>query len=833
MLVSVALGLPRLSPLTYHSPIPVHVGSRVLVPVGKRIVTGMVVGMEPDYAEETRNIIEVLDETPLMPSAILELTKRVAEYYLCSWGEVLMAAMPGGLTPSSVIRVETLKYHTEEELAQVRKRAPRRAELLALLQEQRSDVSVSYLQKKLGTAALTDQLDALQRAGIISVSSAIEGSTKPREVQAVTLAANFPTNRESVAGIFDELDRRAPKQSLVLGQVYLTNKRTSEPIPVGRLANELGTSTQVVMALVDKGLLSVVSIPALHEDQTSPSDLVIGNEGTYELTAEQQQAVDGVAVEGFAPYLLDGVTGSGKTLVYMHVMKKVLALGKSCLMLVPEIALTPQLHDRFRAVFGNAVALIHSRMSMSERVAVWKNVSTGKISVVLGARSSVFVPLPNLGLVVVDEEHEPSYKQDDPAPRYHGRDVALMRAQIEQCPIILGSATPSLESCYNVELRRFRPLALHSRIDGAVLPTITVVSIKDERNRGAMYGCVGHTLLEAIRSRVEKSEGTILFLNRRGFAPQLTCTDCGSVARCPNCDVSLTWHKATGVLRCHYCNHTEDYRTFCKECGSTELHDIGIGTQRVEEDLLRALEPNSPKTPSGRDIVVARMDADTMKKRNAHRDLLTRFARGEVDVLVGTQMVAKGLDFPRVTLVGVVLADQTLNQNDFRAAERTVQLLQQVSGRSGRTASHRGEVIIQTHAPSNTAIQAVAQNSIAEWRTTELEQRREAMYPPFSRFCLIEVNGTVEAEVQHVATVLDKLLPTTHPCLLRYPPSTPAIARIRNRYRRVIVVRNPKAADPSGSIARSVLSAALTDYYKHYAISGVRVTVDVDASGSV
>lgn len=829
MLVSVALGLPRLPPLTYKSPFPVVVGSRVLVPLGKRIVTGVVVPIEPVAQKDVREIIEVLDDVPLLPDTILELTKRIADYYLCTWGEALFAAIPSGLAPSTVITVEPTRYFSNVELLKIAKKAPLRARLLEFLQQHKHELTTQYIQKQLKTQSISEQLDALHLGGYITITTEVEQQAQPAMVRGITLAEPFTKSDTSLAKVFDELDKRAPKQSLALGQLFLAHKHGKHALTIASLCAEIGATSQVADALIEKGLAIGVMLPKEHPHPTH--NLSVGDEASLVPNTEQKQAIELVQLSRFHSYLLDGVTGSGKTLVYMRVMEKVLAKKMNCLMLVPEISLTPQLHDRFKAVFGNSVALLHSRMSMTERVTTWKNIAEGKATVVIGPRSAVLAPLHNIGLIVVDEEHEPSYKQEDPAPRYHGRDVAVMRAAIEQCPVILGSATPSLESLYNVENKGYTLLRLKSRTDGAVLPTVTTVSIPEERTSGAMQGTLSTILVDAVRQRIERNEGTILFLNRRGFASQLTCSDCGATVRCPHCDVNLTWHKKSNQLRCHYCGYIEGVRTVCTTCGGLDLHDQGIGTQRVEEDLLHALQAVPVSGKRDRAPVIARMDSDTMRKQNAHRKLLDRFTRGEVDVIIGTQMIAKGLDLARVTLVGVVLADQGMLQSDFRASERTIQLLYQVAGRAGRAPTLPGQVIIQTLAPFHTVIQTVANNKLQAWQRTEMARRKETLYPPFSRFITIEISGMVESEVEHVANVLDRLVPNNDDALTKYAPVVPSIAWIRNRHRRMIVLKSPKQTDPTGGKARTILTTVLSTYYSRYAKSSVRVTVNVDASG--
>lgn len=827
----VALPIPRSSPLTYHSSDDIQVGSRVLVLLGRRIITGTVVGANAEAYKGAKEIQEVLDDVPAFTENILELTRRIGEYYLCSWGEVIDAALPTGLAPSSVVRITLAKPVDQTELNEMIKKAPKRAELLRLIENHPEDVTIDYLQKQLRSTTISYQIDALQRLGFITVQTEIERLRTAGLVRAVRIADALTANDDLIKHTLDALDARAPKQSLVLGQLYLAHHRNEDPTPVQHLHTALGVSVSSIDALIDKGLAVECTVsPPLPAHYVEPMLMTV-DERHVKLTDEQRSAVASISkgLGTFSQYLLDGVTGSGKTVVYQRVIDAALRKNKTCLMLVPEISLTPQLQDRFRTVFGDKVAVLHSGMAVGERVAVWRKIRDGELAIVIGARSAVFAPLENVGVIIVDEEHEPSYKQNDPSPRYHGRDAAIMRAQLERCPVILGSATPSLESIHNVKIKKYSNVVLSQRIDGATLPKIEIVDMRTERRTGNASGTISKRLLEAIVDRITKKEGTILFLNRRGYAIQMQCEDCGAVPQCPNCDVSLTWHKATATLKCHYCGHTEPARTACATCGGIDLTESGIGTQRVEEDVTNALASMLPEV----NAVVERMDTDTTRRRGSHRKILTRFIEGKVDVLIGTQMVSKGLDIPRVTLVGVVNADQSLYQSDFRAQERTAQLLIQVSGRAGRTALHPGLVIIQTSSGEHPVIQAVLNNSQNEWCERELELRKELLYPPFSRFIVLQFSGSSQERVEHAATVTSRLLPANNPALVCYPPQMPPIPRLRNRHRRVIVIRNPKHVDPSGSECRSVLNAVIAAYFDSYASSAVRVSVDVDASGTL
>jgi primosomal protein N' (replication factor Y) (superfamily II helicase) len=831
MYYAVALALPRTMPFTYSFDGEIQTGSRVLVPLGRRIVTGTIVEGGVPSRDDAREIIEVLDVQPAFSETMLRFTKWVSDYYLCSWGETLEAALPTGLTPSSVFYARLLRDVTDDELDAMEARAPKRAELLSVLRENVGPLRLDHLQKLLSSQSIGHQLDVLQDTGVIEIVTEMEKERGPRTIRCVQFNADQAADDGALKDVFDELDRRAPKQSLALGHLYIAHRNSEPPIAVRSLCSLLGISASVVDALVEKGLAVSTDVPAVADDIPFDVSLARTDEHALDLTPEQRKVIDAILPEidrehAEAPYqsrvhVLQGVTGSGKTVVYQRLIAAVLEKGQTALILVPEIALTPQLHDRFRRVFGSTVALLHSNMTVGERIHTWRRIGNGELTIVIGARSGVFAPLKNVGIIIVDEEHEPSYKQDDPAPRYHGRDAAIVRASFERCPIILGSATPALETQYNVSQGRYQMHRLTHRADEAEMPSISFVDLRVERKKGSLTGTISEPLADAIREHVGRKEGVILFLNRRGYASSLQCEDCGTAPQCPNCDVSMTWHKATSSLRCHYCGHHEPRVTACSTCGSLDVGEVGTGTQRVEEDVREIL------TDTG--AVIERMDTDTMRRRGSHRRLMQRFYDGDVDLIVGTQMITKGLDIPRVTLIGVINADQSLFQSDFRAAERTAQLLTQVAGRAGRHRSHPGRVIVQTSSPEHPAIVA----SYDDFLQLELEQRIEAGYPPSTRFHVIEISGRNDQDVEHVSRVLDRLLPAEHPCMVRFRPTVPPIARIRNRYRRIIVMKNVRSVDPNGSQFRSILVAALQAYNETHAVSSVRVKVDIDASGLV
>jgi len=805
------------------------------VPLGRRVMTGTIVEIEVGEVDAVKDVIEVLDDAPSFTPQFVEFAKRIAQYYMCSHGEVLAASLPAGLAPSEIIRVKVIAVPTADELSTMKRKAPKRAALMEVLQAHDADLTISFLQRTLKSTTIADQLDSLQRNGIIEITREMESDKAGKSVRAVSIDAGLAGNEERLQQTFNLLDQKAPKQSLALGLLYLAHERGEPWVSIKSIVKELQCSVSVVESLIDKGLADSENISAYKlESFDSLTSLSQRNELELSPTAEQKIAIEAltsdVASGNFSTTLLEGITGSGKTIVYQRAMLEVVKQGKQVILLVPEISLTPQLFDRFASIFENQVVLIHSKVGLGERIDAWRRARSGEAAVIIGPRSAILTPTSNLGLIIVDEEHDPSYKQTDPAPRYNGRDVAIMRGQIENCPVVLGSATPSLESIHNVHTNRYKHIKLLHRADGAVLPQIEIVDMLKGRKSGTVQGSFSTELLRELVNTTKRNEGALLFLNRRGFSSQLQCIDCGHVPECVNCDVKLTYHKASRSLRCHYCSYHIPAYSACTVCGSVDIKDVGAGTQRVEEELKEFFTA----TPHvDREIVVERMDADTTSRKGAHRKMLQRFSSGDIDILVGTQMIAKGLDISRVTLVAVMNADQSLFHSDFRASERTLQLLVQVSGRAGRHAGKPGKVVIQTTQPEDHTITTAKDNSLEQWRTEELSVRRQTSYPPYSRFIVITISSADEVAVDHTAQVLTALIPQHSDYYERFPAAAPAIPRVRNRYRKIIVIKNFRHTDPSGAGCRAVLTAALNDYYATYASSAVRVIVDVDANGSI
>ncbi len=804
-------------------------GCRALVPLGKRIVTGYITDSAPgEKSNSIKPVIEILDDIPVFNSKMLELTRWIANYYMCSWGEALRAALPQGMSPKSVLKVELLKWYTDDEIDAMAVRAPKRSALLKAIKEKGAFITVNYLEGILKTDTVSAQIDSLVNAGIIRCERVLDKQNTPKTLKAVQINEDLLSDENGIRDIVSQLEKRAPKQSILFSHVYLEQNEHGKPVILADAIKDTRTDYAVAGALVKRGLFieSTVEIDRSKADENEkrfkPKDEI-----ELSLTEEQRAVLEkilsGIDSKESKPFLLHGITGSGKTLIYMHVIRRVLNNEKNALLLVPEISLTPQLIDRFRHAFGDNISVLHSRMSRGERYDAWRAAATGRSRIVIGARSAVFAPLSNLGIIIVDEEHETGYKQDSPAPRYHARDIAVVRARIDACPVMLGSATPSFESMYNARNDKYELLEIKERADGAKLPEIEVIDMKQERKKRKIHGSFSGELIKSVIKRIEKKEGVILFQNRRGFSTYLECLDCGHVPMCRHCSVSLTYHKSTDKLRCHYCGYTVNRYRECPECGGTDIKEIGSGTQRIEDELKEILQSYNVEA------VVERMDLDTTSRKGSHRKILQNFADGKTDILIGTQMVAKGLDFDRVTLVGVINADLQLFMPDFRSSERAFQLLTQVSGRSGRSGSRPGKVIIQTSHPANQSIIAAVNHNYDSFYREELINRKGAFYPPLTRFISIEVSGKNEKNVRELAGILSSLLPDANNAFIKMGPVPPAVFKIKDYFRQLIIIKDLKEKDPSGRKFRYYLSAALGKFRKLNGSASVKVSVDVDS----
>jgi len=831
-LVDVALPLPLHQSFTYTVPPElvqrVSAGSRVLVPFGKKQISGVVVGF-PSATSITslRAIQDVLDAAPALSQELMKLGNWIAEYYAAPLGEVLKAFLPQGISIENKKLISLKQPITPDELSRFGITAPQRAKVISALSAD-TRLSVAQLQKKTKIKNIYSILSGLADAGIIDVSDHLSAAkTKPK-------LENFLIKKD----IPDNFTPQGRVQQKLLARIA---QFTDEPYLLRSLLKETGATLSSLKGFIRKNIVEVVQQEVERSVDFSPEEGV-SLVSQLQLTQHQLHALGEVGASiksGVSKtFLLYGITGSGKTQVYIEAIREVLARDKTAIVLVPEISLTPQIVRRFRLHFGNSVAVMHSRMSDGERYDAWRFCKSGKYKIVIGPRSAVFAPLENLGLIVVDEEHEASYKQFDASPRYNARDVAIIRGNNNNAVVILGSATPSIESFYNAQTEKYTLLELPERIDDAVLPSISLVNMGDDhkhryaamKEQAAKIGkkafekgfhSISFLLEEKIRDRLRKGEGIILLQNRRGFAPFIECLDCGYVERCEQCDVTLTYHLVKKHLRCHYCGSVKPVPNVCPQCKGIQLKLQGFGTQRVEQDLAE-LFPEAK---------VLRMDLDTTTRKGSHDKLLQQFGKGEADILLGTQMVAKGLDFPRVTLVGVISADTQMLLPDFRSAERTFQLLTQVAGRAGRS-SLKGEVVIQSYQTDHYSLKYVIDHNYRGFYEEESRYRQSAMYPPFARLVLIECKGTDEKNVHQVAERFAVRLKRFAPQAIILGPAAAVISKIKNNYRWQIIVKAVKTNDPNSASVRNAVDRVVQEISSSADVRrGVQLTVDVDPQG--
>ena len=835
--VHVALPLPIFKNFTYsvpdHFADSAHIGVRVTVPFGKRSMTGVIV----DEVSETtvpgvKPLSDVLDTEPLFNDEMLRFADWMSEYYVSPIGETLRSMLPQGMSPESSQRVMLAYNDVVQEIAELRRSAPRQAAILTALSDHPKGVTVAFLKKKVGAENLHSQLVALEEKGLIERTTEHGRESKPKKVNAVRINPTLLGDEEALHALFDQLDANAPKQASIMLFLYSHAERSgNEFIPNTQVLASAKAGASALAGLVEKGVLEQTQIEQSREEilenrEDEPEHEALTDSQT-EITPNQDQANAITAITQvmdagtFKSFLLHGVTGSGKTQVYIEAIRHAVERGKRAIMLVPEIALTIQLVERFKRAFGDRVTVLHSRMSEGERYDSWLRAMRGGCDVVIGPRSALFAPVRDLGIVIVDEEHEASYKQYDAQPRYNARDAAIVRAQLSGAVVVLGSATPSIESYFNALREKYQLLSLPERVDNAREPRMVIVDTVTARKQALMRGSLSVRLISDIRAKLEKKEGVILFQNRRGFSTRLECAACAHSPMCPNCAVTLTYHKPITSLRCHYCGYTRKAETSCVVCGNHDLRQPGVGTQKVEEELAQHLP----------EAKVLRMDLDTTARKGAHRQILTAFAKGEVDILLGTQMVAKGLDFSRVSLVGVISADTQLLLPDFRASERTFQLITQVAGRAGRRGGMEGEVVVQTAHPEHPAIQAAFAKNYRMMYSDELHNRQALLYPPFARFIVIEVKSEDQKEAEQHAKLFRGLLPAKHPALDIIGPTQSLIWKLKNAYRYQIIVKNNKATDPGGRQFHQVFSRAYEKYREDHGKQSVQIIVDVDAQG--
>ncbi len=750
-------------------------GMRVAVPFGKtKIYTGLVfrIHNQAPTAYEAKEIHQILDETPIVNQTQIDLWQWMSSYYMCTLGDVMRAALPSAF----VLESETII--TKNNIKEIDESILKDDEFLIYeALHHQSSLKIHDISSILDKKNVLPVIKRLIEKEAISVEEEVYEKYKPKLVRYVKLHSNF-SSEEALQSLLETLSR-APKQRDVVMTLFSISATTKKPVKVTDLTSESGASSQIVKALIDKNILEEYFIQTDRVQYDGEE-----NETSKHLNEHQEIALKEVkeSFETNNVTLLHGVTSSGKTEIYVKLIEDVLATGKQVLYLLPEIALTTQLVNRLQNYFGDQVAIYHSKYSTNERVEVWNNVlqSSVKAKIVLGARSSIFLPFNSLGLIIVDEEHEQSFKQFDPAPRYHARDTAVVLAALHKSKTLLGSATPSLESYFNAKQNKYGFVELMHRYNNVLMPDIELVDIKDKHKRKRMQGHFSDRLIEEITEVLEEGKQVILFQNRRGFSPIVECNTCGHSPQCSNCDVSLTYHQYRSQLRCHYCGYVIAMLQDCMACGSQDLDSKGFGTEQIEEEV-KLLFPDSK---------VARMDLDTTRGKYGYEKIITALEQQEIDILVGTQMLTKGLDFRNVKLVGIMNADNMLNFPDFRAHERSFQLMVQVSGRAGRT-EERGKVLIQTYNPYHNILQQVSTNNYIEMYNEQMNDRYNFKYPPVYKQIKITLKHKDYNRTETAAIWFAKSLRQFFGESVLGPESPP-VARIRNQFHKNILVKIPK-----------------------------------------
>ncbi|MEP3209654.1 MAG: primosomal protein N' [Maribacter sp.] len=785
-------------------------GMRVAVPFGKsKIYTGLVhhLHTKPPEVYEAKEIHEILDDFPIVNETQLKHWQWIADYYMCTLGEVFRSALPSAF----LLESETLILKNEK--AEVNEMDLKDDEFLIFeaLQHQ-------AILKVHEVAAIVDRkhvlpvLNRLIEKKVILLKEELYEQYKPKLVRYVKLGRAYQAE-ENLEKLLESLTR-APKQSQVILSLFQLQATTKKPIKISELEAISGGSRAVIKALIDKHILEEYNIRrdrVVYEGSDENADLKSLN--TYQESAFKDIEE---AFKANKTTLLQGVTSSGKTEVYVKLIEACIQTGKQALYLLPEIALTTQLIGRLQTYFGEKVAVYHSKYNVQERVEVWNNVVARKpkAQIVIGARSSLFLPFSALGLILVDEEHEGSFKQFDPAPRYHARDAAIVLARLHGANILLGSATPSIETFNNAKTGKYGYANITRRYGNVLMPDIEIVDIKEQSRKRRMKGHFSERLLEEITATLVLGEQVILFQNRRGYAPIVECTSCGHSPQCPNCDVSLTYHQYKKELRCHYCGYHMALQESCQACGSSTLDTKGFGTEQVEHEL-GGLFP---------DAKVGRMDLDTTRGKHGYERIITAFEQQELDILVGTQMLTKGLDFRNVNLVGIMNADSLLNFPDYRAHERSFQLLTQVAGRAGRT-KKRGKVIIQSYNPHHQILQQVSTNNYEEMFKEQVFEREQYKYPPVNRIIKITFKHKEYNKLNEAAAWFSKALRNAFGGSV-LGPEFPPVARIRNQYLKNVLVKidsERSLRQTKGNIKRIEKSFKAIAYYR-----SVRVIYNVD-----
>jgi len=802
-IIEVAVALPVFNTYTYSIPGAmtgqVRPGQRVLVPFGRQKKTGYVLRFcEKPEGFKLRNIYDILDTSPLFPEELTPFFQWISDYYIYPLGEVIKCALPGGINVSDTVEIRL----TEKGKKAIPGQIPGKADHKILTTLEDNTHTLKSLKRLLKKEITHSSINRLEKKGfLVKSKTLLKAKTVRKTEKHVTL--NLPLKH--------------------ITDVTKTAKKLIEAIningnmPMKELRQISSSATRIINKLADEKKVTLFD-KKIYRD---PFGQAVDRDKPPVLTQEQDQVANEVTDhfnDGFHPYTLAGVTGSGKTEVYMKIVTKACQTGKTSIILVPEIALISQTERRFRARFGEEIAVIHSGLTSGEKFDQWRKIAHGEKKIVIGARSAIFAPVQNIGVIIVDEEHDSSYKQDS-SLRYNARDLALVRARMNDCPVVLGSATPSIQSWHNAESGKFAKLFLKNRVNQKPLPEISVIDLRKYRDTRGIRKFITEELISEIHITLEKNEQVLLFLNRRGFANFSVCSLCGESVKCRFCDVSLTYHKKSGAYKCHQCGFHAPAVSSCTTCGSDSIQHLGMGTEKCEE-AVRQLFP---------DARVARLDNDTTKTKGSIIRILQKLKKRDIDILIGTQMVAKGHDFPNITLVGIICADMALNFPDFRSSETTFQILAQVAGRAGR-GEKTGRVMMQTYNPDHFSITSAVKQDFLDFYNAEINHRKALGYPPYARMIQIRISGKNQAEARQAAldsgrilasAITESIIPQNSVMVLG--PIQAALSKIADYYRWQILLKSI-----SHSHMKKMVSVLLTHDDIKKLTGKIRINVDVD-----
>ena len=826
LFAEILLPLPIPGTFTYRVPFELNqkakIGQRAIVQFGKtKIMSGLIISLTtevPDY-NSVKYLIDILDDDPIVNEKQLQLWSWISSYYLCYPGEVMQAALPSALKLSSESKivlsddfeVDSMTLSDNEFL------------IVEALQIQ-PQLTITEVSKIIGYKKVMPLIKTMIEKKIVVMQEELQQKYKAKYERYVRLSNTY-RDEDKMHELMDKLSKRAYKQLELLMAFLVLGGSADNDVLVADLLKKADATSNALSALIDKGVFETyqkrVSRLKEYKALTDVSSIV--------LTEKQQEAYEAIH-QGFneeKPVLLHGVTASGKTEIYIKLIQEALDEGRQVLCLLPEIALTEQIINRLKKYFGDRVGVYHSRYDNNERVEIWQQVmnfrsqrvetqrlSDSKYQIIIGSRSAVFLPFSDLGLIIVDEEHDSSFKQIDPAPRYSARDLAALMSKMFHARLLLGSATPSFESYFNAKQNKYHLVTLSQRYGGVEMPEIIVDDLRVETRRKTMQANFGKTLVEAMNKTLEEKNQVILFQNRRGFSLRIECDHCNYIPQCVNCDVSLIYHKNQNILKCHYCGYTASVPAECPNCHSTDLKMHGFGTERIEDDL-KVVFPDANS---------ARLDLDTTRTKNSYQHILEQFQNKETDILVGTQMVTKGLDFDSVKVVGILNADNMLTFPDFRAYERSFQLMEQVSGRAGRKGD-KGKVIIQTYQPYHPVILNVISHDYVKFYEEQMPIRRQFNYPPYSRLVMIKLRDVDNIKVNKAADELAKIFRHVFKENL-LGPEYPIVSRVKNQYIKQMIIKINK--ELNSNKVKDYIKNTIEDFKHNNEFKSVKIQIDVD-----